>query len=272
MPFINRITGITGVAQGGTALVNLDVGPRYFTLKFWVRVNNVLTLASSVIDSVRIKVNEKTVRELSAARILAINAFNGTADAAGCLSIHFAEPGRADKQDEVFTAWDTNGENSFTVELVLKNLAEETDVIRINGLKFFDFGMWRGPNGERQKNIVTQKVLTEGLTAGQYDITKIPTRNPLLRVHFAAANPITYLEVDADGSRVWEASDVEAQSILGNYGLVGTTFAYTYAADYREQVTDFLAVQKTVNFRATSAAAQPVDCIIEALSPGFANA
>ncbi len=269
MPFLNRITGIDGVAQGGTATVSLDVGPRYFFLKFWVRVNNVLTLASDVIQTVRVKVNEVTIRELSAARILALNAFNGCADAAGTLSLHFAEPGRADKTDEVFLAWDTYGERSFTVELVLKNLANPADVIRINGLKSLDYGFWAGPKGERVKNIVKQLVLSENIAAGQYDITKLPIRFPLLRVHLDAANPITYLEVDADGRRVCEAAKNENESILGNYGLVGNTFAYSFCPDYREQVSDFLAVGSTLNLRTTSGVAQSVDCIVESLAPGF---
>lgn len=278
MRLVNRITGIDGMVQGGTAQCALDTGPRYFGLKFFVRVNGVLTLASDVIDTVRIKVNEKAVWEISAARILALNAFNGLTDAAGTLSFHFADPGRADKTDETFTAWDTYGERSMTVELVLKTLASNTDVIRINGLKIFDFGYWADPatgkpmlkaDGSRVKNIINRQVLADQIPAGQYDITKLPIANPILRIHLAAGAAISNLEVDRDGQRVFEASDAENRALLGDYGLAGNTFAYSYCPDYTEQISDYLSVRQTLNLRTTSATAQAVGCIIETLAPGF---
>lgn len=269
MPFLNRITGINGVVQGGTATVALETGPRYHFLQFNLFVEGVATLASTVVDTVRVKVNEIAIWEISAADLLKLNTFNNVPDPTGTLSLHFSEPGRADKMDEVFTAWDTFSERSFTVELVLKTLVDPTDVVRIEGSKSFDFLMWKNADGSRGKNIVRRQKITENLAAGQYDITKLPIRFPILAVHLDAANAITYLEVDADGRRVWEASDTNNETILGYYGLDSDTFAYSFCPIYREQISDFLAVKSTLNLRTTTGSAQAVSCIVETLTPGF---
>lgn len=269
MPIVQRITGIGNVTQGSTALVALDTGPRYFWLKFWFYVNNVLTAADQVVDMVRLKVNEKAQRELTAARILKLNAYKAVPDSAGCLSIHLAEPGMADKMDEVFTAWDTNGENSFTVEFELKTLAQPTDVIRIVGAKSYDFGMLAGPNNTRLKRIVRQSVQTETLPLGAYDLVKFPTVFPIRAIHMDAPSAITLVEVDRDGERVWEASDVQQRALVGDYGQVGNTFAYSLDFCYREQISDALIVRSTLNVRATSAAAQTVNSIIENIVTSF---
>lgn len=269
MPLINRITDIGNVAQGSTATISLDVGPRYFWLKFWVYVNGNLVAADTVISNVRVKVNEKAQRELSAARILKLNAYKSTPDATGCLSLHFAEPGLADKTDEVALAWDTNGAHSMTVELELKELEEETDVIRIVGLKAYDFGYLAGPKGERLRYIGRQTVQAENLPSGAFDITKLPIAHPIRAVHMDAANAISLVEVDADGRRVWEASNVQSRAIIGDYGQVGNTFQYSIDFCYREQITDALRVASTLNVRATSSAAQTVNNVIETIVPSF---
>ena len=83
------------------------------------------------------------------------------------------------------------------------------------------------------------------------------------------AAAITLLEVDADGRRVWDATNIQARAIVADYGLVGTTFQYSYDPCYREQITDALRVGSTLNLRATSAAGQTVNNIIETIVPGF---
>lgn len=269
MPIIQRITGIGNVTQGSTALVTLDTGPRYFWTKYWFYVNNVLTAADQVVNNVRVKVNEQAQRELSAARIMKLNAYKAVPDPVGSLTLHFAEPGMADKTDEVVTAWDTNGERSFTVEFELKTLAAPTDVIRIVGLKAYDFGYWAGPDNTRQKRIVRQTVQAENLPAGVFDISKLPIKMPIRAIHMDAPSAITLVEVDADGQRVWEASEVQQRNLVGDYGQVGNTFQYSIDFCYREQITDALVVDSTLNVRATSTAVQTTNNIIESIAKSF---
>lgn len=268
-----RITDITGVNQGGTAVASLDVGPRYFNLKFSIRVNGVLTAVADVVDRVRLKVNEKTIWDVSAARLLArdltTSDLQGLGPAVGILPIDFAQASRADKTDEVFTAWDTFGERSFTVELTLKDLANPADIIRVTGFQSFDYGFWKGPKGERVKNIIRLQEVSENLIAGAVDVTKLPVRNPIQRIFFDTAANISLVEIDADGRRVHELPTVENAELLKPYGLDQSQFAYVYAADYSEQIMDHLAVSRTLNARVTADASQPVICLVESLSLGF---
>lgn len=267
---IKRITDIKGTNQGGTAIAALDVGPRYFSTTFNVYVNNTLTAVTDVVDRVRVKVNEKTIWDVSAARLLKRWNFNNPALATGILVLDFAPASRADKTDELYSAFDTFGEKSFTVELVLKTLAEDTDVIRITGVASLDFGAWvNRATGQREKHPIYLTEVSDNLISGAADLTKISIRKPIQRVFFDTAATISLVEVDADGSRVHEASVTENNAILKPYGLDGSVFKYVYAPDYSEQIEDHLIVQKTLNVRVTANASEPVFALVESLGENF---
>lgn len=271
---INRITDITGTNQGGTAVATLETGRRYLGLLFFIRVNNVLTSVADVVDRIRLKVNERTIWDVSAARYLATQAAEttilGNAAGTGVLPINFARIHAADKTDELFTAWDLFGERTFTVELTLKDLANPADVIRINGMQSYDFGFWPGgPGGSRSKNIIHLQEVSENLVNGAVDITKLPIAKPIQRVFFSTAATISLVEVDADGRRVHEAETAENAELLKLYGISQTPFAYIWAPDHSEQVLDHLAVSRTLNVRVHAGSAQPVTCLVESMGSGF---
>ena len=267
---VKRITDIKGTNQGGTAIAALDVGPRYFSTTFNTFVNNTLTAVTDVVDRVRVKVNEKTIWDVSAARLLKRWNLNNPALAVGQLVLDFAQASRADKTDELYTAFDTFGEKSMTVEFVLKTLAEPTDSIKITGLASLDYGAWvNRATGQREKHPIYLNEVSDNLINGAADLTKISIRKPIQRVFFDTAATISLVEVDADGSRVHEAAVADNNAILKPYGLDGTVFKYVYAPDYSEQIEDHLIVQKTLNVRVTADAGQPVFALVESLGSDF---
>jgi hypothetical protein len=269
----NRITGIEGVVNGGLGNFSLPTGPRYHALKLFTRVNGVLTLASDVVDRVRLKVNEITQWDVTADRLLRLAALDGTAPAVGELPINFSVPGRADKTDEQMTAWDTFGERSFSVELQLKNLPNPTDVPLITGLKIFDYGMTLAPdaNGKmvRRKAIMRLSEATANLTSGMADIDQLQKRFPILRLLMDGTASIDFVEVNPDDTRHWEASKFENARILADYGLDPSQFNYPLCFDFTEQLSDFVQVAKTLNVRVTSAAANSVTVLQQYIAPGF---
>lgn len=264
---VKKITDIKGVVAGGVAIAALDTGPRYFSATFTTFVDGVATAVTDVVDRIRVKVNEKLIWDVDAARYLKRRQFNNPADATGVLVLDFTQASRADKADELYTAFDTYNEKSFTVELALKSPA---GVIRVTGVAAFDFGAWvNRATGKREKHPIYLTEVSDNLIAGAADLTKISIRKPIQRIFFDTASTISLVEVDADGSRVHEATKAENDAILKPYGLDGSVFKYAYCPDYSEQIEDHLIVQKTLNVRVTASAANPVFALVESLGDDF---
>jgi hypothetical protein len=72
---ISQLPSFNGVGAGQTATLDLPVGPRYHVL--WLRADNTAHGAiTAIIDEIRIKVNGKVQRTMSASELNALNALN----------------------------------------------------------------------------------------------------------------------------------------------------------------------------------------------------
>lgn len=265
---INRITGITGVIQGGIALLRLEVGPRYHAIKFTTKINGVRVVATAVIDWIRVKVNETTIRELTAAELIAINQLNGITTTLGDLGLFFSEPGRADKVDEEATAWQTAGERSFTIEIKVKTLALPGDQPLIEAEAIFDMDK-PTRNGKLVKNIIRHTGQAHALAAGTNNLTTLETSNPLLRILLTGPSAISEVEVKADSFQYFESGVFENTQRLKDYGMDATAFTFPIVFDYTERLDHFLVVSKTLNVKVVSAAVQDIRSITEFVTDGF---
>lgn len=269
MRISNRITGISGVVSGGLATIPLEVNRRYHTIKLQTFSNGSAAAASTVIDMVRVKVNEQTIWELTAAQLLKLNALDRIANATGELSLNFSNPALADIIDEEATAFDLFGERSFKIELVLKTLAGGA-VPTIEGTAIFDFGgTFDRASGRRVKTIVRRSYITQAVPAGVYDLTTLSIKNPILRILLDGAEDITAVEVRADNLSVIEASSVINARILADYGIDATQFKYPVCFNFTNRLTDFLAVSSSLNVKLTSANSQTLTAISETITPDY---
>lgn len=266
MRFLNRITGIEGVVSQGLATFSLPTGPRYHAIKLRTFLDGDPAAAGSVVERVRVKVNEVTIWDVAVSRLLAEATLNGLTLAVGELPLFFSEPWRADKVDEQLTAWDTFGERSFKVELVIANTDDEVPLI--SGTSIFDYGATI-VDGQRRKSIIKKLEYTFNAPTGSFDIDTLNIRYPILRLLMAAGGAINEVEVTADSVRVLEITTPANTQNLANYGLVGTAFAFPVCFDYTEQLTDFLEVSKSLNVRVASGATQAVTILQETIAPGF---
>jgi hypothetical protein len=266
MKTINRITGIEGVVEGGLGTFSIPIGPRYFYLKLFCFLDGVATAASTVVDRVRVKVNDNAIWDVSAQRLIAEAALDGITVGVGELPINFANPAAADKIDEALTAWDTFGERSVTVELSLKSAG---GVPLVSGIMAFDRGFRANAAGQRIKTVIRKFESTYNLGAGLADVDTLNKRWPIQRLLMDGASNISQVDVIADSRRVWEASDTENTRILADYGLDATAFNYPLCFNFTEQLSDFLEVAQTLNVRVTSAAAQTVTILQTSISNGF---
>jgi hypothetical protein len=263
---INRIAGIEGVSSGATVTVKLPVNRRYHGLKFFVTNNGSAVAASTVIDRVRLFVNGKSQRDITAARAIIIATLNGVAPATGELPIQFSEPWRADKIDEQILAWDLFGESSFEVQLQLKgSLTNPT----VSGIAIFDAGQTL-IDGRVTKNIMRQHELGKNAVSGLNDFDNLSRDLPIHRILLDAASTINSVEVTADDNKVYEVLKAENARLLADYGLVSTAVEFPICFDFTEQVLgDALVVSKSLNVRFDSSAAQAVTALVESRANGF---
>lgn len=253
---------------GGTATFSLPTGPRYHSLLLQTFLGGVLDDADDIIDRVRLKVNEVTIWDVTAAQLLKEAELNGVTVDTGSLPLFFSEPWRADKTDEEITAWDTFGERSFKVELVIKPAL--VGVVLVTGQMTYDFdGLVI--DGVRRKSIIRKLAYTFNAPAGAYDIDTLNIRYPILRLLMDGTQAINWVEVTADSRRVFEATLFQNTELLNNYGFDAgaASFRFPVVFDHSEQLKDFLEVQKSLNVRIDSAAGQAVNILQESIAPGF---
>lgn len=233
---INRITGIEGVSQGGSASFKLDTGRRLHAIQLLTYINGVLAAADSVVDRVRVKVNEVTQWDVPAEYLLREARLNGYAPAVGVLPLFFAEPGRADKTDEQALAYDLTDARSFTVELTFKTTGTPTDIFRVAGSYSWDNGgIFADINGRRTRitNALRKSILSVNALGGNYDIDGLPVKNPLLRVlmvtpsRSSGAVTITQATTTATASAALFAADDVGKRIVYSDGRVANITGYT---------------------------------------------
>ena len=270
MPLLNRITGLEGVAQGASPRVKMQCDRRYHGLKFFFTLAGVATDPTTLCERVRLFVNGKTVRDVPASYLIMIAKLNGITPKTGELPIFFSEPARADKIDEVWTAWPMQDETSFEVELVLKQLAGEdaAKAVGVTGLQSFDYGRLT-VDGKEVRRIITQKVISKNAAAGQNDFDNIPIKNPIQRVHLVSSKTINSVEVTADSTKVYETTAAINDSVLNDYGLVTQPGAFPVLFDHRERIDDALPVAADLNIKFDLAEAATVFALVEAGASSF---
>lgn len=270
MRMINRVVGISGVSSGSNANIPLPVGRRYHTLKLKTTLAGVAAAAGSVIDMIRVKVNESTIWELSAAQLLKFNTAIGLPDTDGILTLHFSRPDLADIINEEATAFDMFGESSFRVEAVIKAVADPG----IEAVAYFDTKPNVNPaTGQAAKMILRLFTYTESFPLGTKDWTTLNKTRPILRTFLdsAGAGVISQVDVIADDITVFESKVLENVSMLKDYGIVGGTHKFPVVFNFTNRLDDGLLVAKSLNFKVTSSAAQDITAVMETLSLGFGN-
>ncbi|MCF3650174.1 major capsid protein P2 [Synoicihabitans lomoniglobus] len=261
-----RITGIEGVVDGGLATYSTPTGRRYFQHKLFCFHDGVATAAGTVVDRVRVKVDEVAIWDCTAQRLLDEAKLNGITVGTGELPLNFSDPAAADKDDESLTAWDTAGARTMSVELQLKTAGA---VPRIEGIMSFDRGFRVGVDGKRIRAIIRKSESTINAPSGLYDWDTANKRFPILRFLMDGPQTINSVDVIADSERVWEVTKTQNARVLADYGLDATAFEYPLCFNFTEQIGDFLEVNQTLNVRIDSAAAQSITVLQTSVSPGF---
>lgn len=263
---ITYINGVEGVASASTATVNIPIDRRYHALKLFVGATGA-TLATDIVDKVRLFVNGVVMRDLTPAQIIGIATLNGLTPATGEIPIYFSEPWRATVLGEESTSWDLFGQSKCTLEVVFKTVTAPTLQVQAA----YDYA--RNKDGEKFFLAII-KQLNQGYNApsGTFDIVTIPTSFPIQRLELQmASNTINSVEVYRGSEKIHEGTAAQNARFLADYGLVASAFTFPIVFDYEQQISSPLIVanQGDLLVRPTTSGAALLTVTIESRAPGY---
>ena len=271
---ISYINGISGVAPGGVATLNMPLNRRYHGLKLFPSVTETVvgnstasTDPTDVIDYIKLIVNGVVIRDLTPDQIIKLAQVNfGGVAVSDHIPIFFSDPTRATVIGEEATAWDMFGQNTFILEVKFKS---GTTNPQVTVQASYDFGR-NLADGNPFLSIVKQHAITVNAPQGEYDIVNLPIALPIQRIHIEpSTGSVSLVEIKADGEDVFEATKAENDALHADYGI-DTPFGFSVIFDHEQQITSPLKVQRELNVRPTFSAANNATLVLERISRGYA--
>jgi len=261
----NYINGIEGVISGGIATINVPVNRRYHAIKLFVSATGE-TLASAIVDSVRVIVNGVVMRDLLPAEFQKIAKLNGQTCGDLEIPIFFSEPWRASVIGEESTSWDMFDQVRFTLEVKFKTgLTAPT----LQALATYDFAR-NVSDGKPFLAIMKALKFTYNAPAGNYDITTLPVRFPIHRILLGASTgAVNSVEVFRDSQKVFESTVAENARFLADYKLAAGEFSFPLVFDAEQQISSPLLVDREINVRANCASPNTLTVIVEHRANGY---
>lgn len=262
------ITGISGVARNAQANIPLDVNRRYHSIVLLTSLAGVATIASGVVSSLEVFVNEKAVWSVSVADLLKHNAAIGLPDPAGQVTLNFSRPDLADIINEEATAFDMFNERSFRIVPKMADVAN----VELKAEAYYDFTPNLASDGKTPaKFILWLNSYRETFPGGKKDWVTLDKTRPILRIYLdaAAAFPDSGVEVMADDLTVFEGSLLVNKNMLGKYGIDATQHRAPICFNFTNRLDDGLLVSKSLNVKITNDAAQDVTALMETFTTQF---
>jgi len=263
------INGVEGVASGATANIFVPLERRIHDIRLFVAATGE-TLASAIVDNVRIFVNSVVMRDAKAEELQNIAKLNGLTVDDLEIPIYFSEPWRVSVTGEEATSWDVFGQKSMTIEVTFKSGLTSPS---LQALHSFDFGRnTTSVNGNQQSflSIVKQTPSTFNGASGINDITSLPTTWPITRIYVIPSTGNTTLaEVFRDDEKVFEATKAQNAILLEKKDFDASAFEYPIVFDADQQVSNALVVRNNLLVRLTQSASASLRLLVERRANGF---
>lgn len=270
------ISGVEGVSPGGSATAKLPDNRRHLMVKLLASATIggvTVTDPTQIIDTVIHQVKGKTIREESAADLIAIRKLNGLGvDPSSALNLYYAEPNRAAVNDELLSAWDTFGAtHDFTLKVKLLSAGITNPTLHV--VDAYDSSVMTDAKGAKVRQILKRTPYTYNFGTNG-DITNLPVDLPIQRIYLkGSSQPITHVKVIVnDTETVHDLDAADYKSILNDYGLDFTAFganAYPLCFDVEQQLLKRLEGIRSLTIKVTSAGAQGVTALLEQAAPDY---
>jgi len=267
---IQQIPGITGVAAGGVALVNLPVNARYHRLSFFN--TNAGAASTAKLTAIKVVVNGVNMRDITPANMINIAKTQGINPIAGELPIYFTQPWRNMLAANDSNSWDLAGQATFSVQINIDPTAVNPTMV---GEMEFDYLRNTRQEGATQVPFlqpVSQHQFQFNGAAGRNDLNYLPFDYPISRIWAFSqlGNNITLFEVYQDGNKILEGTPAQINAMLAHYGILcggANPFETAYVADIDQRWWKSLKAANSLNVRVTLAAADFINLVMETL-PG----
>jgi hypothetical protein len=274
----------TAIAAGSTSTFNLDLGLRYHAI--WLELGDSVgiaggdlrTVLAAAVDQIRLKVNGKVQRTMTAAELYDINSLMGAAFAASSsgtrtqagyrmyLPIWLAEPWRKNNAEVPLTAWNAQGIASLQLEVDL-HAGLTAPVLT---------GWFEYDNATGNLGAITKWIRQTFAAAGtQMDINTIDKRDYLNSIHFYPESSntrfVNKLRLTANGAEIRGLmTALENQAMLLGRELVpdqSATPRFDLVLDYDDPINNALncngLAELTVHVEFDAAAAGGMVAIIQ---------
>ncbi len=245
------VSGWIGTAGAGfaahTITIDIPVGPRYHEI--WIEANP--GAAKTLIDTngsngllgeIRVKVNGKVQRVMTAQELNKINVLNGvnyackgglTAATAAALCIYLAEPWRENEDAQDGLAWSTGDVSTFQVEIdIVAYGAAAAGLTKPTAKAVIDRSVSKsGPMGAICKWLNVQIPVASGWN----DFTGFPKRQFYQSIHLADYANFAEFEVKVDNNVVRQDTKAGNEARLLAHAMLpapsATATPFTAAAD-----------------------------------------
>lgn len=220
---INYISGLSGVAAGGQAILNVPVNARYHGMILnCTSAAGVPVAVTTNITSIKLIVNGTPVRDIDPANILKICQAQGYYPLLGELPIWFTEPlgtGQNIIEPDDVLSWDMFGQQTFQIQIGIAAGAGATP--GITGVWIFDYLRNTLPDGSLVLQPVAQHQFSFPIVVGKNDITILPFEFPIRRIYLygGTLGHILDCEIYQDGQKVQEATVAQARQATRPYGF-----------------------------------------------------
>lgn len=280
MPFHLPATAFNGVAAGGTAFLELptDANLKYDGLTLYWGSGKTIANTISDIEEIRVMINGKPKRRMSALDLYIINKQHGIDPQGGVLPIVFAEKDRRTEQSKDALAWCMGDVQTFRVEVDIASGATGASLACIRHYERLATPAALGAIVQVSKR---QIGVTSTGVRNVHDFEKGPA---YLRAHLieTTAGDISKVEVYAGEEKRFDMTRAQADDVIGDEGfatdLTGIQAglsAFPLFFDTNKRLSSALPTKINgkllASFRVdmTMAVAADVTALIETIGPGL---
>jgi hypothetical protein len=194
-------------------------------------------------------------------------------DPSGALVLYYAEPHRADVDDETLFAWPlVDGEGDITYKIKFKSGLTNPSVKAVNVYDGFSWKLGTAADSPTAKQIIRRFSVNKSMgTIGQF-INEIPINLPIMGIYLKAeaGKTIDRVKVTANNTQViHDMTRQENAAFLSDYNLDATQFSYPLRFDVEGRARGRLEDIRALNVEVYSSAAQSVEAIVEQVAPDY---
>jgi hypothetical protein len=248
-----KLPNFNAVAAGQTATVNLPATNNWTYHRLMLTYTESGTLVTqanmqAAITGIRVLIDGKVQRTMSAAELIMMNAFYGDAYAAGYLTIYFSEPWRRTPQAEDTLAWPMGDVSTFTLEVDIA-AGRTAPALSVKGLIERDAVDSEGKPRVRLGAIKKIKRHTVPITLiGVNNYSTLPKGDAYSALHCVSPNVLNMV-VTADGRERFNANSADITELFGQEGLQRQTGVFSVVFDATKRLGDVLPTNNLSDLR-----------------------